>query len=214
MPPGSSASACSPPAAGRRAPRLSGPDGLWLDLGGVAHLFGGERADVRAHPRLPEARSASPPASPSPARPGAAHALARFGGAPLLLCPSGREAEALAPMPLAALRLDEEVLGRAAPARPRADRRAHRHAPRPAPAPLRAGPAHPSRPGARPRGRAVRSDRARSAARGAAALHGADRQRRGDRGGGRGSGAPARPDPRRSGARRPPPAARLRPGRQ
>ena len=45
---------------------------------------------------------------------GAAHALARFGGEPLILCPSGREAEALAPMPLAALRLDEDVLGRAA----------------------------------------------------------------------------------------------------
>ena len=46
-------------AARRWTPRaaLSGPDGLWLDLTGVAHLFGGERGDVRAHPRfLPPAR--------------------------------------------------------------------------------------------------------------------------------------------------------------
>lgn len=44
---------------------------------------------------------------------GAAHALARFGAAPLILCPSGGEAEALALMPLAALRLDEKTLGAA-----------------------------------------------------------------------------------------------------
>jgi len=40
---------------------------------------------------------------------GAAHALARFGAAPLILCPSGREADALAPLPLAALRVEERA---------------------------------------------------------------------------------------------------------
>ena len=44
---------------------------------------------------------------------GAAHALARFGGDTLILCLAGGEAEALADMPLAALRLDEGVLGTA-----------------------------------------------------------------------------------------------------
>ena len=44
---------------------------------------------------------------------GAAHALARFGGEPLILCPGGREADAVASMPLAALRLDEKGLAAA-----------------------------------------------------------------------------------------------------
>ena len=101
-------------AARRWTPRaaLSGPDGLWLDLTGAAHLFGGERrmcarilafcARLGFSARIAVAGTA-----------GAAHALARFGGAPLLLCPSGREADAIAAMPLAALRLDEAVLGAA-----------------------------------------------------------------------------------------------------
>ena len=82
-PPGSPASACSPPAAGRRAPPLSGPDGLWLDLTGVAHLFGGERADVRAHPRFLRAALGFAARIAVAGTAGAAHALARFGGEPL-----------------------------------------------------------------------------------------------------------------------------------
>ncbi len=101
-------------AARRWTPRaaVSGPDGLWLDLSGVAHLFGGEEAMGRRilafcrrlgfSARLAVAGST-----------GAAHALARFGGRPLILCPPGDEAELLAPMPLAALRLEEEALGAA-----------------------------------------------------------------------------------------------------
>ncbi len=101
-------------AARRWTPRaaVSGADGLWLDLTGVAHLFGGERtmaqrilafcARLGFSARIAVAGSA-----------GAAHALARFGAAPLTLCREGGEAEALAPMPLAALRLDDEALGRA-----------------------------------------------------------------------------------------------------
>jgi protein ImuB len=101
-------------AACRWTPRaaLSGPDGLWLDLTGVAHLFGGER---RMCERILlfcrrlgfEARIAVAGTA------GAAHALARFGSEPLILCPSGEEQAALAPMPLAALRLDDKVLGAA-----------------------------------------------------------------------------------------------------
>ena len=79
-PPGSPVSACSPPAAGRRAPRISGPDGLWLDLSGVAHLFGGEQAHVRAHPRLREAARLHRPHRRRRHAPAPPIALARFGG--------------------------------------------------------------------------------------------------------------------------------------
>jgi protein ImuB len=102
-------------AARRWTPRaaMSGPDGLWLDLTGVAHLFGGEEAMCRRilafcrrlgfFARIAVAGTA-----------GAAHALARFGGErPLLLCPPGGEADAIAAMPLAALRLDPDLLGAA-----------------------------------------------------------------------------------------------------
>ena len=101
-------------AARRWTPRaaLSGPDGLWLDLGGVAHLFGGERAMCeRILAFLARLGFAARIAVAGTA--GAAHALARYGAAPVLLCPAGGEAEALAPMPLAALRLDEELPARA-----------------------------------------------------------------------------------------------------
>ena len=101
-------------AARRWTPRaaVSGPDGLWLDLTGVSHLFGGEErmcARILAFCRRLgfTARIAVAGAA------GAAHALARFGDAPLLLCPTGYEADLLAPLPLAALRLDEEALSAA-----------------------------------------------------------------------------------------------------
>lgn len=45
--------------------------------------------------------------------PGAAHALARHGHDPITLCPAGGEAEALARLPLSALRIEEEVLNAA-----------------------------------------------------------------------------------------------------
>jgi protein ImuB len=101
-------------AARRWTPRaaVSDPHGLWLDLTGVSHLFGGERlmcerilAFVKRlgfNARIAVAGTT-----------GAAFALARFGGRPLILCPSGREADAIAQMPLAALRLEEKVLGAA-----------------------------------------------------------------------------------------------------
>ncbi|HEX8261461.1 MAG TPA: DNA polymerase Y family protein, partial [Allosphingosinicella sp.] len=99
-------------AARRWTPRaaVSPPDGLFLDLSGVAHLFGGEEAMCRRilafcgragfAARIAVAGTA-----------GAAHALARFG--PGGLCPAGGEAEALAPLPLAALRVDESALAAA-----------------------------------------------------------------------------------------------------
>jgi protein ImuB len=87
-------------------------DGLWLDLGGVAHLFGGECA-MAAHilrfcVRLGlEARMAVADTA------GAAHALARYRADPVIFCPSGEEAVMLASLPIAALRIEPEVAGAA-----------------------------------------------------------------------------------------------------
>jgi protein ImuB len=101
-------------AARRWTPRaaVSGPDGLWLDLSGLAHLFGGERAlcerilaacaRIGLTARIAVAGSL-----------GGAHALARCASGPLTLCSTGSEAEALAPLPIGALRLDPEASGAA-----------------------------------------------------------------------------------------------------
>lgn len=84
---------------------VDGGDGLFLDISGCAHLFGGERAmlddlmarlfhqgfDVRAG---------------LASTPGAAWAAARFGLSPI---GPGEEEEALAPLPLSALRLEPAV---------------------------------------------------------------------------------------------------------
>ncbi|HEY5721192.1 MAG TPA: DNA polymerase Y family protein [Allosphingosinicella sp.] len=99
-------------AARRWTPRaaISGPDGLWLDLSGAAHLFGGEAmmcrrilafcARLGLAARIAVAGTA-----------GAAHALARFAAAGHpILCPEGGERDALAALPLAALRVGEDVL--------------------------------------------------------------------------------------------------------
>lgn len=82
-----------------------GTDGLFLDITGCAHLFGGEKAmlnDVLAcffHQGI-DARGGLA------CTPGAAWAAARFGVESI---PPGREAESLAPLPLAALRLESET---------------------------------------------------------------------------------------------------------
>ena len=88
-------------------------DGLWLDLSGVAHLFGGEarfcaRVVGFCHRLGLTARIAVA------GTPGAAHALARFGREPVERIDGGREAQALAGLPLVALRLTPEALSAAA----------------------------------------------------------------------------------------------------
>ncbi|CCQ73890.1 Protein ImuB [Magnetospira sp. QH-2] len=85
------------------------PHGLWLDVGGSAHLFGGEQAlleDLRKRlagfgltARLGLAET-----------PGAAWAAARFGATSLTLVTTGRLRAFLAPLPLAALRLPPATL--------------------------------------------------------------------------------------------------------
>ncbi len=87
---------------------LCGGDGLWLDLTGVAHLFGGEERMCR---RLLAfcARAGFTARIAVAGTWGAAHALARHGAAALALCPDGGEAAALAPLPIAALRVEPPV---------------------------------------------------------------------------------------------------------
>lgn len=85
------------------------PDGLIIDATGCAHLFGGEevmlarivagldRAGVMARAAIADT-------------PGAAHAVARFGPAdPAAIIPPGGVKAALAPLPVAALRVDPEI---------------------------------------------------------------------------------------------------------
>ncbi|HXW41153.1 MAG TPA: DUF6504 family protein [Xanthobacteraceae bacterium] len=85
-----------------------GADGFFLDVEGASHLFGGEEkliADLAGRldrcgllARLAVADSA-----------GAAWAAAHFHAARLCIVPSGQEAAALAPLPIAALRLSGET---------------------------------------------------------------------------------------------------------
>ena len=99
-------------AARRWTPRaaISGPDGLWLDLTGAAHLFGGEETMCRRILAFC-ARLGLGARIAVAGTPGAAHALARFAAADgPVLCPQGAERDSLTPLPLAALRLGEEVL--------------------------------------------------------------------------------------------------------
>ncbi len=92
---------------------VSGEDGLWLDLTGTAHLFGGEARFCRRLSGL-LSRLGLTARIAIAGTPGAAHALARFGTEKVLILPNGKEGEALASLPLAALRLAPEALTSAA----------------------------------------------------------------------------------------------------
>jgi protein ImuB len=87
----------------------NGADGFFLDIEGAAHLFGGEEmllADLAG--RLEE--SFGLPARLAVAdTPGAAWALSRFHPARSPIVPSGEEAQALAPLPIEALRLKPDT---------------------------------------------------------------------------------------------------------
>ena len=91
------------------------PDGIWLDSTGCAHLHGGEAAMLDS--LLTRLRGAGFTARAAIAStPGAAHALARFGNqAACIPGDADRDVAALAPLPVAALRLPAsivETLGR------------------------------------------------------------------------------------------------------
>ncbi len=86
----------------------NGADGFFLDVEGAAHLFGGEeRLIADLHSRL---KYFGLPARLAVAdTPGTAWALSRFHPAPLTVLPPGEEAEALAGLPIEALRLSPEI---------------------------------------------------------------------------------------------------------
>jgi protein ImuB len=87
----------------------NGADGFFLDIAGAAHLFGGEEkllADLAVRLR----KNFGLPARLAVAdTPGAAWALSRFHKTPAFVLPCGQEAAALAPLPIAALRLAPET---------------------------------------------------------------------------------------------------------
>lgn len=87
------------------------PDGLWIDATGCAHLYGGEAALLGTiHGRLRVAGFTARVAIAD--TPGAAHAAARFGGQSETVVPPGAARQAVAPLPVACLRLPAELLDR------------------------------------------------------------------------------------------------------
>ena len=87
---------------------IDAPDGLYLDITGAAHLWGGEAAmaaDLAA--RL--GRNGLPVRAAVAGTPGAAWALARFGRSALTVVAAGDEAAHLAPLPPSALRLESQT---------------------------------------------------------------------------------------------------------
>jgi protein ImuB len=83
-------------------------DGVWIDITGCAHLFGGEAGLLHTlMDRLAQAGIAARAAVAD--TPGCAHAVARYGAAPLAIVRPGGVAAAMATMPVAALRLAPET---------------------------------------------------------------------------------------------------------
>jgi len=85
------------------------PDGLFLDLTGTTHLFGGEERFCHRLRRFC-ARLGLTARIGLADTPGAAHALARFGSAAITIVKAGGTLDAIAPLPVAALRLDPSAL--------------------------------------------------------------------------------------------------------
>jgi protein ImuB len=84
------------------------PDGIWIDITGCAHLHGGE-------PRMLETLVGRLAAAGLSARvgladtPGAAHAVARYGAGSVTIVAPGSQADALALLPMRALRIADEM---------------------------------------------------------------------------------------------------------
>jgi nucleotidyltransferase/DNA polymerase involved in DNA repair len=86
------------------------PDGLFLDLTGCAHLHGGEERFCRRLRAFCQRAGFTSRVAIADTL-GSAHAVARFGASDATIVPSGRTAEAIAPLPIAALRLEAAALG-------------------------------------------------------------------------------------------------------
>ncbi|MBI1261912.1 MAG: DNA polymerase Y family protein [Rhizobiales bacterium] len=85
------------------------PDGIFMDITGCTHLFDGEEA--LAHDLVARLAGFNIRARIAiAATPGTAWALARFCESGVTILPPGQEEKALAPLPLAALRLDHEAI--------------------------------------------------------------------------------------------------------
>jgi protein ImuB len=91
---------------------LDAPDGAMLDISGAAHLFGGEAALLDTMTQRLQAQGFTARAAIA-GSPGAAWALARYGGTRRLIPADALEihrTKVFAAMPLAALRLDERAI--------------------------------------------------------------------------------------------------------
>ena len=87
---------------------LDAPDGLFLDITGCAHLFGGEAAmAAHARDRLADMQITSRIGIADTK--GAAWALARFGQGDVDIAEAGQTGAALAPLPVEALRLPQKL---------------------------------------------------------------------------------------------------------
>lgn len=97
-------------ASARYSPTLNsdGDDGLWLDVTGVPHLFGGEAA-LLADMATRLARAGFTARLGLAETLGGAHGLSRFARASSIIIPGGKIAEALLPLPVEALRLEPEI---------------------------------------------------------------------------------------------------------
>ena len=84
------------------------PDGIWLDITGCAHLHGGETKLLRDLVGRLEAQGLAARAAAADT-PGAAHAVARFSGEAVRVIPVSDAEAALAPLPIASLRLPAET---------------------------------------------------------------------------------------------------------
>jgi len=98
--------------AGLPEEKFSGQEGLLIDMTGGAHLFGGEEGLLEEI--LRRLKAAGIPAFAAIAdTPGAAFALARWAtseGHPTVIAPAGGTREALADLPVEALRLDDDAV--------------------------------------------------------------------------------------------------------
>ena len=87
-------------------------DGLWLDLAGCDHLYGGEERFCRRLRAFCQRAGFTARVAVADTA-GAAHALARFGREDLTIVPAGGTIRAISPLPVAALRLTGTALSAA-----------------------------------------------------------------------------------------------------
>jgi protein ImuB len=84
------------------------PDGIWIDATGTAHLHGGEQRMLTGLVAALAGRGIAACAAMADT-PGAAWAVARFGGAAQTVVPAGETQPAIARLPIAALRLADDT---------------------------------------------------------------------------------------------------------